>query len=223
MGNPIPAIASLNLSSLPVGSSNPLSIYILGSNFLPSSTIQVNGANRLTGHMDSSELMFQLTVADQATPGNLSITVVNPPPNGGTSAPAILTLTAPVGTPRITRVLPAQFTGGSPATSMQVIGTNLAPGEVVQWNGVNLAIGFGYSPTNGYYLVVTVSANLLNTSGSASVTVDNASVTPSISNAISVPIVNPPPPTLSSLSTSLVPINTATTITLYGTSFGPSF
>jgi hypothetical protein len=217
--NPIPSISSFNPPFVPAGSSIPLNILVLGSNFLPSSLIQVSGSNRLTGYLGASELTFELTAADQAAVGSLSITVTNPAPSGGTSASATFTVTGPPSTPIISQVYPTQFTSGSASTYLEVFGTNLTPGSIVQWNGTNLPTGYGYNNNSGYYLVATVSTTLLATSGTASITVDDASSTPPVSNALSVQIVNPPPPTLTSLSAYLVPINKATSLTLYGTGF----
>ena len=222
INNPIPSISSFGLPFVPAGSTTPLNLLVVGSNFLPSSIVQVNGSNRLTGYLNSSYLEVQLTVADQATAGSLSITVVNPTPGGGTSAPATFTVTPPATTPIISQVSPTQLTANSTSTYIYVYGSNLVPGETVQWNGMNLPTGYGFNTSSGYYLVGTVAANLLAAAGTASITVDNTSTTPPVSNVLSVSIVNPPPPTLTSLSTTLAPINTNTTITLSGTGFTPT-
>jgi hypothetical protein len=222
VNNPFPVISGLSPSALQSGSNSPTAILLFGSNLLPSSVVQVGGTNRSTSYISSTQVSFQLTVADQAAPSNLSVTVVNPAPSGGISASKTLTVIAPAGTPTISQTFPAQFTAGSASTSIEIVGNHLAPGETVQWNGTNLPTGYGFSSTYGYYLVATVSANLLTATGTAFVTVDNASATPPLSNTISVPIVNPPPPTLTSLSSTLVPTNTSTPLALSGTGFTPA-
>ncbi len=121
--------------------------------------------------------------------------------------------------PVITRTSPTQFTAGAASTFLYVYGQNLVPGSSIQWNGVSLTTGYGFSSTSGYYLAKDLPASLLANAGTASVTVINPAVTPAVSNVLSVPIVNPPPPTLTSLSSTLVPVNTATTLTLNGSNF----
>ena len=73
--NPIPGISSISSEV-----SNPFVVHVLGSNFLPSSIIQVDGSDRLTGYRNPNELVFQLTGADLFATGNLMVTVVNPTP-----------------------------------------------------------------------------------------------------------------------------------------------
>ena len=219
MNNPVPAISYLSPTFIPAGSPNPLYVYVVGSNFLPNSTVQVGGVSRLTGFYASNELVFQLTAAEQASPGSYSISVLNPAPSGGVSAATTFTVSAAATTPVITRTSPTQFTAGAASTYLYVYGQNLVPGSSIQWNGTTVATSSSFSSTNGYYLYTYLPASLLATAGTASVTVTNPAVTPSVSNVLSVPIVNPPPPTLTSLSSTLVPVNTATTLTLYGTNF----
>ncbi len=219
MNNPVPVISDLSPTFVPAGSPNPLYVYVVGSNFLPNSVVQVGGVSRLTGFYASNELVFQLTAAEQASPGSYSISVLNPAPSGGVSAATSFTVSAAATTPVITRTSPTQFTAGAATTYLYVYGQNLVPGSSIQWNGVSLTTGYGFSSSSGYYLVTDLPASLLAIAGTASVTVTNPAVTPSVSNVLSVPIINPPPPTLTSLSSTLVPVRTATTLTLYGANF----
>jgi len=222
VSNPMPGAISITPSSVAAGKTTTTTVTVMGTNLISGSVAQVNGSARPTVVVSSTQLSFQLTVADQAAAGQLQVNVVNPAPGGGTSASARFTVTAPAGTPVISRVSPAQLIVGSANTNIQVIGSNLIPAAIVQWNGTNLPTGFGFNSSFGNYLVATVSTNLLATTGTANITVNNASATPPLSNVIQVKIVNPPPPTLTSLSTLLVPTGKAATITLYGTSFTPA-
>ena len=83
LNNIAPTLASINPNSLSTGSASPTEILIIGSNFLPTSMVQVGRTDRPTTYFSSTELVAQLTVADQAKAGTLSFTVVNPPPGGG--------------------------------------------------------------------------------------------------------------------------------------------
>ncbi|MGA8940177.1 MAG: IPT/TIG domain-containing protein, partial [Acidobacteriaceae bacterium] len=68
-------------------------------------------------------------------------------------------------------------------------------------------------------LFANVPASDLTTTGTASITVNTSNATPSTSNAVTVSIVNPPAPTLTSISPSGGPINTSSAETLTGTGF----
>jgi len=219
--NPNPSVISLTPSTVAAGKTNVTSVSVLGTGFVSGSLARVNGSARSTMVVSPTQLSFQLTVADQASSGLLTIDVVNPAPGGGTSGPATFTVTASAVTPVISNVTPAQITAGSGDTEIQVFGSNLDLGETVQWNGTNLPTTYA-SSNYRVYLIATVPANLLAASGTASIAVENASATPPISNSIALQIVNPPLPTLTSLSTTLVPTGAAATITLNGTAFTPT-
>ena len=58
-----------------------------GSGFVAGSVVQFNGSNRTTTFVNSSQLTTQIPASDVSVAGNAAITVVNPAPGGGTSAP----------------------------------------------------------------------------------------------------------------------------------------
>jgi hypothetical protein len=222
INNPLPTITALAPSVLTTGATSATTVTVNGTGFLPSSVVQIIGttsSNRATTYISSTQLTFQLTVADQSLAARLSISVFNPTPGGGNSAISYLTLSAPTPTPVIAQVSPTSFLVGSGASTIIVVGTNLTTTSTILWNGTPLTTTYISSPYYGLYLGGTVPASLLTTVGTASITVSSPTATPSVSNAVSVPITNPPAPTLTSLSPSSGPINTATTITLTGTGF----
>ena len=72
----------------------------------------------------------------------------------------------------------------------------------------------------GIFVILDIPTSLLTAAGSASITVNSPTATPSLSNALPVSIIaNPPVPTLTSVSPSFGPIKTAFTATLTGSSF----
>jgi hypothetical protein len=221
VNNPTPGGITLNPTSIVTGATSAATVTVTGTNFISSSTVQVGGSNRATTYVSATQLTFQLTVADQATAASLKVTVVNAAPGGGTSPAATLTLAAPTPTPVLTQVSPTSFLAGSAVSEIYVYGSNLTAQSVIQWNGTALSTGYGtiYSGAGyTYYLAATVPANLLTTVGTASITV-SAPTAPALSNALPVSIVNPPAPTLTSVSPSSGPINTTTSVTLFGTGF----
>jgi hypothetical protein len=233
INNPAPG-PSITLSPKMVltGGTAPATVTVTGTNFILASAVQVNGAARATTYVNTTQLTFQLTATDQATAQLLSVTVVNPTPGGGTSLGATLEILTQTPTPVITQVTPTQFITGSGATYIYVYGsglyTQLSSGQYVLtssvlWNGTPITLldcviyggGAGYD-------VAEVPANLLTSAGTATISVSSSTSTPALSNALTVTIANPPAPTLTSISPTAGPINTATTVTLYGTGFTAS-
>ncbi len=226
VNNPLPGSLLLSPAAAVLGTATPTTITVTGSNFVRSSVVQVGTAARATTYVSATQLTFQLSVADQATAARLNIVVVNPAPGGGMSPVAALGVTASASyTPVITSVSPTSFTAGPSDTYISVYGLNLTAASTIQWNGTALMTQFG-TAYNGYgsstYLLGNVPASLVSTAGSATVTVYNSTASVPLSNSLTVTIVNPPAPTLTSISPSSGPINTAETITLYGSGFTAS-
>jgi hypothetical protein len=228
VNNPVPGIRALNPRVVVTGATTATTVTLSGSGLVPNSQVQVGGTDRATTFVSSTQLTFQLTVADQAVAGLLGVTVINPAPGGGASFPFGLTLGAPTLTPVISQVLPGTLIVGSSATTITVQGANLTPNTTVLWNGTALqTTGYGFGPvfgsgssfTTSLYLSASVPANLLTTAGTATVTVSSPTATPAVSNAVTVKIATPPAPTLTGVSPVAIPINTATTVTLTGTGF----
>jgi hypothetical protein len=219
VNNAVPGTITLSPTTLPTGAAAATTVTVNGTNFVQGSTVQVGTTARATTFVSATQVTFQLTVADQATAARLNITVVNPVPGGGTSPIAVLTVAAPTPTPVITSVSPTQLLVGSAASSIGVFGTNMTSTSVVQWNGSPLATTYVVSSFYGNYLIGLVPANLLTTAGTATITVNSPTSTPSLSNPVTATIINPPAPTLTQLSVAAVPINTSTAVTLYGTNF----
>jgi trimeric autotransporter adhesin len=217
--NPAPTITSISPSSEALGAS-ATTVMVTGTGFVPTTVIKINGTSQMTTVTSSTQVSVALPVADLSVAGTLSLTAVNPTPGGGTSSAAPLTVLIPVTpptpvlTPVINEVFPNQFLTGSQSSTITVFGTNLNSGSVVQWNGTPLATtNFGLS------LSAVVPSTLLTTAGTANITVTNSGATPPTSQAVTVTISNPPSPTLTSLSPNAGPINTATSVTLFGSGF----
>jgi hypothetical protein len=228
--NPAPgARTTLTPQVILTGTTTPATITVTGTNFVPTSIIQINGSAQTTTYVSATQLTFQLAAALQATSQLVSVTVVNPTPGGGMSLPAQLEILSKTPTPVIAQVNPSQFVVGSGSTSITVSGSNLVTqlslGQLiltstVLWNGTPLStLDFYSNGSSNVYISAQVPASLLTSLGTASITVSSLTSTPATSNALPVSITNPPPPTLTSISPSAGPINSATPVTLYGTGF----
>jgi trimeric autotransporter adhesin len=232
INNPAPGPRlTLSPAVVTAGATASTTVTVTGTNFIPASTIQLNGQSRATIYVSSTQLTFLLTVNDEATSQLISVSVVNPAPGGGSSLPAQLEILPQTPTPVITQVSPSQFAVGSGPATIQVSGSNLVTQlnsglilltSTVLWNGTALTTQAFFSGPEGTYLQATVPESLLTSTGIATITVSSSNSIPPISNALTVTIGNPPTPTLTSLSPNSGPINTTTTVTLSGTGFTAS-
>jgi hypothetical protein len=91
--NPPPVLSSISPSRVAAGSPNQV-LTLTGHNFVTSSSILFNGAQRSTSYVNSSRLTMPLTASDLLAPGTFTVTVATPGPGGGTSAPAHLVVQA---------------------------------------------------------------------------------------------------------------------------------
>jgi hypothetical protein len=171
---PVPHINSLSPSGALAGSGG-LVLNVSGTNFVPQSTVTVNGSNRTTEYSNSTAVAAALTAADLMTPGVLQVTVVNPVvtppgglPGGGASNSVPLSINAPL--PVISAVSPTGALAGAVATSLSVTGT----GFISQYSYISIN---GVPQTTTFVSATQVSAPLtaaqLSVSGVNQVTVIN--------------------------------------------------
>lgn len=225
VGNSALGPIQLSPSSLVVGSTSAAIITVSGTGFAPGFVVTMNGIARTTTYVNTTTLRFTATVADQASPGNLPVTVSNPALGGGSSAVAYLSILSTPSTPVITSVSPTSIFTGSAATPAELIGAGFTTSTVAQWNGADLPTSYVNYYTGSSYtlaLTATVPASDLMAAGTASITANTPDASPSGSNAVTITIVNPPVPTLTSISPGGGPIDTASAETLVGTGFTAS-
>lgn len=220
--NPAVGTIKISPSTLNVGATSSATVTISGSGFVPASVVSLAGSARATTYVNASTLTFTATVADQAKAGSLAVLVSNPAPGGGSSPVVALSIVTAPSTPIITAISPTSIVAGSPATTIEITGTGFTTSTVAQFNGAALPTSYTnvYTAT-GYTLALlaSVPASDLAVTGTASITANTVNAMPSGSNAATVSIVNPPVPTLTSLSPAGGPLNTASAETLTGTGF----
>lgn len=142
----VPAITFLN--SVPTDA-QPAQLQISGSNFFPGSQVIVNGSPRATHGGYGTTIEADLTAADLAQPGELSVTVSNPAPGGGVSNTFLATVYGVVRNINVNHavwvpssgLLYATVSTGSPTHANQVVAINPSTQAVVSaWsvgNGPN--------------------------------------------------------------------------------------
>jgi hypothetical protein len=135
----VPTVVSASPATVLAGSASA-TLVLAGTNFAPQSTVSVNNTNRSTLFISTTNLEVNLTRADLATAGTLSITVTNPaapppaPPNGGTSNIFPFLIVNPF--PAITLLAPTSVqAGATTAPDLTLTGTGFNATSVVEING----------------------------------------------------------------------------------------
>src|SRR5690349_16203184 len=75
---------SLSPTSATAGAAG-FSLTVNGTNFISSSVVQWNGVTLTTSYVSATQLTATVPAANVASQGTATVTVVNPPPGGGTS------------------------------------------------------------------------------------------------------------------------------------------
>jgi uncharacterized protein (TIGR03437 family) len=122
--NPLPSISSLNPGSVTVGGA-AFTLTVSGTNFIQPSRIRWNGAEVPTTFVSATQLTAQIAASLIASSGLARITVVNPPPGGGSSNEVTLPVAGP-----LANLSAASF-----------LGQSFAPDSIVAAFGINLATG----------------------------------------------------------------------------------
>lgn len=123
-----PIVNSLSPNTANAGGPG-FAIAVSGANFVPGTVLRWNGSSRPTNVVDSTDLTAQISAADIALVGRISIDVLNPSPSAGVSNSMNFNI------------------GPAPATSSQAFvnsaypsgGNLLAPGSLASLYGTNLA------------------------------------------------------------------------------------
>ena len=109
---------------------------VIGSGFVPGSTVLWNGEDRTTGFINEFMLAATIRASDMAAVGTAYVSVLNPAPGGGQSPSArVFTIVYPA--PTLELLEPASVWAGGPAFTLAVTGSRFTPVSVVQWAGVD--------------------------------------------------------------------------------------
>lgn len=135
VANPLPVLGSISPSAVPLGSSTR-TVTVTGSGFVSSSVIRVNGGNRTTTFVSSTQLRANVASQFFSSAGTLSIDVVSPTPGGGTSATRSLEVQNPV--PVISGISPVSVVAGIAPFDITITGSNFVPQSIVKLGNFNL-------------------------------------------------------------------------------------
>ena len=113
-------VAPTTTSIAPTGTTTsgaPFTLQVYGTNFVSSSVVAWNGANRPTTFISSTELTALISSTDIATAGTFSVTVVTLPPGGGISNAQTFTVSVPPSAPLTVTVSVGNGHGGGAVAS----------------------------------------------------------------------------------------------------------
>ena len=204
--NPTPIITNLFPSNITAGS-HGFQLAIKGTGFISSSKgvsfAYWNGSARSTSYnTNTAELTVFISASDVANPGLGQVTVYNPGPGGGASAPLSFNIEMfQAAGPQISSLAPPNATAGGAAFTLTVNGSNFAAGDVVTWNGSQRTTTY----KTASQVTASITADDIATAGFASVAVAEPGLvvaSPSLAYQITGP--NNPSPSISSLSPSSV-------------------
>ena len=157
-----PTLTSINPTTVSKGGA-AFTLTATGTNFTANSVIAVSGVNRTTTFVSSTQLTTQISAADIASVGILSVLVVTP--GGGTSTAQSLTINNPA--PALTAINPTSVVIGSADFTLTLTGSNFTSSSVVRWNGVARTTTF----VSSTQLTTLIKATEIVSSGTAKVSV----------------------------------------------------
>ena len=221
IGNPVPSITGLVPDQVPAGAP-AFTLTVNGTGFVSASVVRLNGVDRTTTFVSSTQLTADILAPDVATVGIATVTVFNPAPGGGTSNARtfIINFRNPLPTTRI--LSPSGAVAGGGAFTLIMTGANFVFNSVVQWDGSARTTTF----VNKMQLLASISAADIAVMGTANVTVSSPTPGGGISNPLTftVTAVVNAVPAVSSISPGNVTAGqarTSLTLTVNGSGFLP--
>jgi hypothetical protein len=204
--NPLPVLTSISPNSAVAGS-GPVTLALTGSGFVAASEVRWNGVPLASVTFNSpTSLTAVIPAANLAAPGTASVTVFNPAPGGGASAPQTFTITAAASKLAFT-TQPGNGVAGQPLAVQPVVAVQTAAGATVTSDSttvVTLAVSGGATLTCTGGLSKTVTAGVATFTGCAVTPAGTgytlaATAWPSLTPATSAPFdVTAAPPTATS-------------------------
>ncbi|MEP7270023.1 MAG: hypothetical protein ABI882_00885, partial [Acidobacteriota bacterium] len=215
--NAIPTLTTISPNFVIVGGPT-FTLIVNGTDFVDGASVRVDGFERATRFVSSTELQAFIPASDIDETGVFNITVANPPPGGGVSQALQLSVNNPI--PTVFGATPAVIGVNSGSQSITVTGSNFVPGAIVKWNGQNRQTSFNDSGQ----LTASLLAADVSAVGTQTVTVQNPGPGGGLSNEVSVSvIVASAIPRISALDPATWPtLGGAFQLRVIGTSFAPN-
>jgi hypothetical protein len=218
---PAPTATSLSPSGVVLGTAPP-TLTVTGSGFVAGKTqIAFDGALVTSSVIDASHVSATLTTQQMLSARTIQVTVVNPSPGGGTSAPALsFVVSNPV--PVASALSPSSALEGSGDTVVTVTGSSFVDGAGVAAKGSVVMIGQSALVTSfvsATQISATIPSAMLGAAKTLSLVVSNPAPGGGTSGALTFTVTNPGPTVTSVSPSSTTAPAQDTTITLTGTGF----
>ena len=218
--NPIPTTTGITPSEATAGDAG-FTLTVNGTDFIPGSIVQWEGADRVTTFVSSTQLSAAITATDLATAGTALVSVFTPAPGGGASNSQMFTVnTNDNPLPTTTGINPSSVTAGAPGFTLTVSGTGFVAGSIVQWEGLDRTTTF----VSSTQLTAAITASDVAAAGTALVTVFSPAPGGGASNAQTFTIEtndNPMPSTTGLTPSAATAGAGAFALTVNGTGFVP--
>ena len=179
-----PSITSINPASATAGEF-ALILTVTGRHFTAGSVVRWDGHDRNTTFVSATMLTAIILPEDLRAGGQVDVTVSNPPPGGGSSAPMTFLINNPA--PSISSVTPAAVAPGLDGVTLFLTGHGFVPSSVVRWDGQDRPTTF----VSATELRAAIPAADLTTAGTAQVTVFNPPPAGGTSGAVAFSRVQP--------------------------------
>jgi probable HAF family extracellular repeat protein len=160
-----------------------ITLALVGSNFVPDSVANFNGALLTTTFVDENDLTALLPAVDLLSAGVFPVTVSNPDTAGAISGSVNFTVAAVGGSnpvPSITSLSPSSLTVGATPQNLTINGTGFLSNSTVTFNGIAHTPAF----VSASQLTISLTSADLATAGTFPVVVSNPSPGGGASNPV---------------------------------------
>ena len=160
----VPTLSAIAPAQAVVGQP-ALDVQVTGTGFVRSSVVLAGSDTLTTRYVSRTELTATIPESLLATPGTRGLQVSTPPPGGGVSATATLTVAEP--SPTMFPLPVLGVTAGRSGFNLEVQGDLFPAGSDVEWNGTPLPTTYG----SARRLIATVPGSDVASPGVAQITV----------------------------------------------------
>jgi len=217
---PKPTLKSISPTNITTNQPNPFTLTVVGSQFVQQSQIEWNGIPLASTFVNTQQLTAVVPPSLYSVPGTATITVISPPPGGGTTTPGISLTISPTisGIPQISSISPTGVLTGGGSFTLRIFGSGFVALS-------NAAIGGSIRRTsfvNSSEVDASVNSADIASSGVLQVTVINPLTPPGgggSSNTFPLEVLNPLPKLTGISPASAQAGATAPILTVTGTGF----
>ncbi len=215
--NVTPAITTINPGFVTAGTGSTF-VLVQGSGFQNGAVVEWNGSPRSTTFSSSTMLGTYFAAADLATAGVFPVTVANPAPSFGPSAPVNFTVNNAA--PALSALSITSVPGGTAGFLLTVTGSGFVSGATGMVNGSGRSTVVGSSTSLGMFLTTAD----LTTPGTLAITVANPAPTVGPSSALTLMVTSGNlVPGILALTPGTVPAGSGSfTLTVLGSNFVPT-